>query len=412
MKDKLELDVRGSRLVYRGEGNANIVVSVQQSGVVIRLPKSVADDENQVKKLQSTERYINTVMLPLLPRYISPVHIINLGSDELEMIKQTISTCRPERRLSKNIFCPAALVMRDQCCPEDLSCDLVLSVEIKPKQGFIPRQQLKDKICNFCLKQKYKKIVEDETETNYCPLDLFSRDEDRIAKALKNLLDKPKNNLKMFGNGDMLHSEVSTQSSLCFLDRFFGDHRMIIPVLVNILLGQTNDSVKAKDVKSLEKCKLCESGSCNTERSILKKSILDDILELQEKAVDDEEAEEILTTLLNEDEVDLNTLQEFISGAQFKEDQYSSETLHRIEKLRKYAVTVTARDLSFIITIAKKEEGINSGSNNTIRVNDQLYWYEISLIDLDPKDLTRISKYVQRRKKLINFHKSLPPFND
>lgn len=392
--------------MYRGEGNANLVVAVRGTGEVLRLQKSKEFGSDHQQILLSISRYMNYVLLPIFPSNISPVSVRQLDASQLELIRRAIDNKRPEKRLSKNIFCPAALVMKDHCFMEQPSSSPhpVLAVEIKPKQGFISNQYLKESICNFCLKQEFKYQSEGIEKTSYCPLDLYSGDEGRMSKAINNLLNFPKNNLKIFKDGIILHQESSARNAECqeFLSVLFGDQSLLTPVLVKILLGQRDfaccngetDSGQKQSLDNMKEVK-CSRNQSNISQST---NLLSEILKVQRQSIEDVEAEDILHRLLDEGK-DLETLQDIVSGGEIVESDYSKEQIQRIEKLKKFALAVTAKDLSIIVTIAKEEKKDLSKEGEWMLVNQQHFRFKLSLIDLDPKSLTRISKYVQKKKK-------------
>jgi hypothetical protein len=80
---------------------------------------------------------------------------------------------------------------------------LALSVEIKPKSCVLPRLALvkpqhaiKSRVSRFRMMQTTKlKTGKVPCASNYDPMDLFSSQEERVEKALADLLDQPQNNL-------------------------------------------------------------------------------------------------------------------------------------------------------------------------------------------------------------------------
>lgn len=81
-------------------------------------------------------------------------------------------------------------------------------VEIKMKAGFIPAgappHSVRNFYCPFCLFEASKcartKISPDSecTCSDFCPLDLFSGDSDRVDRAVNNLFERPSNVLKIW----------------------------------------------------------------------------------------------------------------------------------------------------------------------------------------------------------------------
>jgi len=104
-----------------------------------------------------------------------------------------------------------------------------IAIELKPKWGFKPNPKtsnfikdkslIKYKYCRFCLHYLFKnkdKIKETNSSTitdeihpllskHFCPLDLYSGDDDRVSKAINSLYNCPGNNLKLFINGKQVN---------------------------------------------------------------------------------------------------------------------------------------------------------------------------------------------------------------
>ena len=117
-------------VVYRGEGNANLVVAVPGTATVLRLPKSKYQEKSQAEKLEAMARYVNQVLRPVLWDFVSPVSIVDLDWAQLETIRAAVAASRPSKRLAKNVFSPCALLMEDHCFLDQAGPGPVLAVEI------------------------------------------------------------------------------------------------------------------------------------------------------------------------------------------------------------------------------------------------------------------------------------------
>ena len=113
----------------------------------------------------------------------------------------------------------------------------VLSVEIKPKSGFLPSVNLfgdmpmlslKSEICRYGLAQFYKfrrELI--YTISDYCPLDLFSGCRNRATNAMLSLIHNPQNNFRVFRNSQLVYAdkyagaEADLQRFISVLDHFF-----------------------------------------------------------------------------------------------------------------------------------------------------------------------------------------------
>jgi len=384
-------------VLYRGEGNANLVVALPSTQTVLRFPKSKFSEKCQAEKLDAIANYVNHVLLPELPRFIDPVMTINLDWHQLHTIRAAVAAHRPSSRLTKDIFYPAALVMPDYSLRPPLDCVPVpgrpiLAVELKPKLGHMPpRNSPHPHVCNFCLKQHYKLasgLV--KFPSKYCPLDLFSGDTQRMMFAVEALLASPQNNLRIFREGHLMHDEDSVYNKACaeFLRFLLGDPGLLPSLLIAAL---SHDGVKpipplSPEISHLERT---ASPHCCPKSALPAGSVLGSVLRLQKQSqLSDEEAELTLESLLRGG-WDLASLQAVVSDRQGPED------CHEVRLLRDYMLSVTAKDLSIILTLV---ECGNLKVANTVKVGEKSFCFKWSVVDLDPKNLNRISKYVEQKK--------------
>lgn len=343
-------------------------------------------EKSQQEKLEAMRRYSNSVMLPALREYVAPVSIVHLKVDQLTAIRGSVASQRPQSRLGKNIFYPGGLVMQDYCVLQQEGQGPVLAVEIKPKKGFVSSS---NSLCEFCLKQREKvRAGQAKTESKYCPLDLFSGSRDRMTAAIRNLLENPQNNLRIFKDGNLLHDEISANTPACavLLAEMFGSKSCLAEILVHLLSQE-----KGKEIVLKNTVNACDNPK--SKGSLPAKTLLNDILKLQKiNSLSEAEAEGVVDDLV-EGGLDMSDILLVVTGGQ-SERKITEVQAENLEKLGKYLVSRTARDLSIIVTIQEDRPGLESSDTNDRRTifNNRLYRYNLSVIDLDPKKLRRISE--------------------
>ena len=127
--------------------------------------------------------------------------------------------------------------------------------------------------------------------------------------------------------------------------------------------------------------------------SLPAKTLLNDILTLQKiNSLTEAEAEGVVDDLL-EGGLEMSDILLLVTGGQSDRGMTPLQA-ENIEKLGKYLVSRTARDLSIIVTIQEERPGSESGDRKEKRtiINNKVYRYNLSVIDLDPKKLRRISE--------------------
>lgn len=221
--------------VYLAEGGAHAVFRYRGSdpslkGKVIRLVKQATAGEPDIA-LRETWKY--KLLHELVPSSLlveaTPSPVTEQWARGVvtptEMLRPTARRTETNKPLAETI---------DYAVPAQLMDDLlsaapqgkVLSIEIKPKWGFLPASEnvspaaavpIKSEVSRFRLHQHYR-----GDESSFCPLDLYSGDASRMRKALDALWDQwrhsdgEKNNLRVFVDGvKVVPSDVSyTKSSL------------------------------------------------------------------------------------------------------------------------------------------------------------------------------------------------------
>ena len=378
---------------YRGEGNANLVVALPKSRIILRFPKSKFSEKSQCEKLEAICRYINHVMRPELPHYVDPVTIGMLDWAQFQLVRERVEPSRPLSRLGKGIFYPAALVMPDCALrppPGSAPSAPLIAVEIKPKLGLMSGPGL----CKFCLKQYHKLHTKEVGErSQYCPLDLFSGDPARMLRATKSLLAAPQNNLRLLLDGVPLScgQDPGADATQEMVASLLGSQDALAPLLVACLLHQPNQVTSLLPVSPIMASKAGKRRcSVSASRSLPSGCILDTIQKLQGRSpLSDLEALEQLDSLLEKGE-ELGQLQEEMTKPCGPGD--------RLQPLKDYLLSVTARDLSLILTLAEATTSERPPKVDCVRVKERWICFRWSVIDLDPKSLNRIPKNVEQQK--------------
>ncbi|XP_076224405.1 inositol phosphate kinase 1 isoform X2 [Nomia melanderi] len=218
--------------VYRGEGNANVVIALPQERKVIRFRKSLPDDVPPDGGEQRAEReveFVRSVASCFFGRYTEIPEILRCDARDIIRLSEAIQTLRPEKRRNKKITeayatkYPDYTFLRTKCDTSLFQSNETFCVEIKPKQGWSREDNRKFQKCPYCLMQYHKlkkKVI--EARSSYCPFDLFSGVQERMKSALKGLLASPQNNLKIFKNGTVVYNQESSSDDLeCVLAEWF-----------------------------------------------------------------------------------------------------------------------------------------------------------------------------------------------
>ncbi|GAA5862881.1 hypothetical protein JCM3774_006673 [Rhodotorula dairenensis] len=216
---------------YTAEGGANLVLSYAGHaepalvGQALRLRKRKRrPDAAQPIPDRVEARFGESVVHPLLGQDLClHARIAHLTTKWLESVARMLHQqgARPAERELEDEIDPTA---QSGVLVEDLIAGQgVLSIEIKPKWGFLPSPThlspatapLKSTYCRTCLHRAYKQRGKEPAAVDcerggYCPLDLYSRDQARMAHALRQLWTAwnssagEANNLRFFLNGQLV----------------------------------------------------------------------------------------------------------------------------------------------------------------------------------------------------------------
>ncbi|KAI8873690.1 hypothetical protein GQ42DRAFT_18415 [Ramicandelaber brevisporus] len=215
---------------YRGEGNANIVLSYAGMHsnfrpIVLRLRKVMLDKASTPVELDVM--YARDVISPLLgSQYVAPVVLLAMNREFLMEIADRIREQRPEKRRHSDIDTDqhAAIVSADLMYPptyratdENVKPEMLIQVEIKPKYAVAPGGS-GPQPCRSCLMQYYKSNSNIQPKT--CMLGLYSDDNTVIQKTVSGLLSNPQKYMSIRVNNEHFDQANSIQQGQ--LAKYFG----------------------------------------------------------------------------------------------------------------------------------------------------------------------------------------------
>eukprot|EP00111_Clytia_hemisphaerica_P009866 TCONS_00028904-protein len=403
---------------YHAEGNANIIVKNQQQSLALRIRKYAKVEEtshsNKLGSLLSLEqeqlflKLISSTYFKNENHYLSLYTPVYLSKEFLVKLMVNIDLKRPDYRKTKTISLESQTCILmpfiGQFKPDrSFSSDLFVSVEIKPKWGFIPtskfiKNTIKKKVCRFCLHQNYKVQKSNKTLSKYCPLDLFGGCKTGVEHAIRSLLQTPQNNLKLAVSGTVCCiDELDSQSAI--------NYESLPKVLSEIFYKDSEPGTSNQEAK----IQICEQIN-------FKRPLYDDCMNFGAKGIlnllrkmqclDTLDVEYIFPHYKDILEKSGFTEKDFLDyhsdlWTKFfgsEQDSCKRTTEPEIWDICQYLVSATFKDCSILITfcdlVSTKDDDLHSKS--IVIVDGKSYQYEIKLIDLDPRLLQNIPYYYQQ----------------
>lgn len=415
--------------VYRGEGAANIVLTYTGSaptfvGKVLRIrkaPENGTQSSNGILSFSNHERllwkdfeelvqsptkeiaaqkYVQHVITPLLgSKHVDAGIRVLVSTEFLEEIEINIKSHRPDWRIDAakvDTLNKYALLISDHSLfPHGiLKGNACISVEIKPKCGFLPfskyiarQNAIKRSTTRFKMHQVLKfheKQIPNLSE--YDPLDLFSGSKERILVALKALCNNPQNNFRVFLNNSLI------------LGGFGG-------------AVDNSTSTTAEALEDVLKYVIKEDDGLQTTsflelltETVYKSGVLDRLLDVQK--LDNYDIEGAIHAYYN-----------FISQPcsvcrELGEDKVSpiSTLLHALplneslEIVKKFLIAATAKDCSLIFCFRRREDGGSDSSYDRVYLEstNQVFDYKVHFIDLDLKPLEKMEYYYKLDQKIVS----------
>ncbi|KAL1343831.1 hypothetical protein HN51_017779 [Arachis hypogaea] len=414
--------------VYRGEGAANIVLAYVGSyppfiGKVMRLrkaPRNCALAMRSPSALNAHEHllwkdidqligssdselacqlFVEHVMKPLLgSQYVDAGMHVMVLKEFLEAVERDVISKRPIWRVDNakiDTLCESVLLMSDYSlfahgALESRSC---ISVEIKPKCGFLPLSRfisegtaIKRTITRFAMHQALK-LHQGEIAliSEYNPLDLFSGCKERIYKAIVDLFTTPQNNFRVFLNGYLIFGGLGCGAK------------------------DTNVSIAKAFEDSLKSVIEADAGKCTENlitlvaEAVQKSRVLDRLLEVQKlDSVDIEGAIHAYYEI---------TCQQCLVCKELSDEQakrfsvfHSASLDESLRIVKDYLIAATAKDSSLMICFRPRREG-DSGSeynNVCLKSTNQTFDFKVHFLDLDLKRLSKMEEHYELDKKIVS----------
>ncbi|CAN7034748.1 unnamed protein product [Brassica rapa subsp. trilocularis] len=436
-EEKMEIGLEPKDAVdwsYRGEGAVNLVLAYTGSspsflGKMMRIQKMPNDGKEdngntsgngltshekviwgECKELVSCQNkeiveflFVKHVMRPLLGhKHVNPGMRLLVAKEFLESVENIVTSQRPSWRAdaaSVDTHRNSVLLMDDLTLfahgrVEDKPC---LSVEIKPKCGFLPSSSfiaeenvIKKSITRFEMHQVLKLHDNEISEiSEYDPLDLFSGSKDRIHKAIRALYATPQNNFRVFLNGSLVFGGLGggTCKTTSKVEQDF-EH-----LLKDII--KTKDGSRANHFIELVAETVYTSG------------VLDHLLDVQKlDKYNIEGAVHVYYDLINQPCRVCKELEKSktSSASQFS-SMHSIPMAEKVNVLKEFLISATAKDCSVMISFRSTDAVISrssSHSNLHLESAKQEFDYKVHFIDLDMRPLKKMEVYYELDKKIMN----------
>ncbi|KAI7905572.1 inositol-pentakisphosphate 2-kinase [Cokeromyces recurvatus] len=359
---------------YVGEGNQNLVVRYIGNDSIFKRKalRILKCDESEIKiptkhDILFKQQFIERIIRKLVGHeYILLMQPVNTSSSFLSQLAQNIEHVRPISRRKKKIITTTCIsfLMDDltQLWPNSPS----LTLELKPKWGFKPSSpfanEIKKKYCRFCMHSHLRGDLLKE----YCPLDLYSGDPERIKKALTILfMNIPQTKTLRITFAHKINEQPSKVKDVYHL--LSNDDGLIQEILEHILL---EDPILRK-LKRLQ--------------STLDELDIEGILPLYNQ----------LDTSLETQDIEI--WEDVL--ANYEAEQNDLSVNNRKQKIYEYLLSMTFKDCSIMINIAPAAV---ANSHKSIKCRHLLFQYDLKVVDTDLKNIDKIPYWYTLDQSIVH----------
>ncbi|CAN6722254.1 unnamed protein product [Malus baccata var. baccata] len=329
---------------------------------------------------------------------------VPVSREFLESVEKNVISQRPASRVDAtkvDTQSDTVLLMSDHSLFPRVTQEVepCISVEIKPKCGFLPSSKfidegnsIKRSITRFRMHQALKFHDGEVSEySEYDPLDLFSGSKDRIHKAIKDLFSTPQNNFRVFLNGSLIFGGLGggAHSTNLAIRGAFED------ALKGVIQG--GDGKRTKSFLQL------------VAETVHKSGVLDRLLEAQKlDNLDIEGAIHAYYDIISEPCMVCGEL-----GKEKVSQKYLS--LHSmsldesLKMVKDFLIATSAKDCSLMISFRPRKDGSPGSPYNNLYLEstNQSFDYKVNFIDLDLKHLGKMEEYYELDKKIVSCYNQM-----
>lgn len=430
------ISLKNMKWLYKGEGNANLVITLPHDKAILRFEKcnygieNISDTIMREKKLKRDVLFYKKIIVPFMGKvFIEPPTLGIINKEEVMCLDKELFNQRPKYRLTKGIFYEHVTVHPDYTyLPPILSqCNYkngeinqetlgsTYCVEIKPKQGWVYPADRRHPKCTYCLNQ-YLKIKKKRVLrlSKYCPLDLFSGERSRMKRALRNLLITPQNNLKIFQNGKLIYSDDFKGNYVNILTDWLepkengkqlNSERLLdkwSELLTDALLRELSEEpgynlffsdheFKNKHILSEESPLSKVIEPCDWSTCVLPSNcILNRILMMQK--LQDAPFSSIYKLFCEKKKIegDYNYVEKLL------------ESIDPPDLVEKYLLSTTAKDCSIFIALQQTQFKTKNKLHYIEDSDGMSFCMNIGISDIDPKPLSCIEKHYKRDQHVVD----------
>ncbi|CAL2048550.1 unnamed protein product [Caenorhabditis brenneri] len=259
----------------------------------------------------------------------------------------------------------------------------IITIEIKPKQGFYQQHEGIDiNLCQTCI-YTMEKVYDQEKFSrlsHFCPIRLYSGDYVQTVATLSALFMEPHRNLKIFMNGNVIHSDEIHIKDEDMTKKLFPNGNAEKDDLIQALAFLLTDSTSIENFNLHPKSVLYR---------IVNAQKIDEIglikaHEIYDKLSPDEQ----------EQFMDKKRLSDIGLEAIVGEPSSENSGIHA---LNKYFLAATIKDCSVMISLRLLNNLPSGKVDSMIKLtNGKMFQYTTKIVDLDPKDARNLTSGYKR----------------